>query len=56
MSIKKPGRHGVLYFKPLLSNSYARLLSVKDDDEALISDQIEKTPASIETGTCANVS
>ena len=28
--------------KPLLSNSYARLLSVKDDDEALISDQIRE--------------
>ena len=42
MSIKKPDGTEFFYFKPLLSNSYARLLSVKDDDEALISDQIRE--------------
>lgn len=42
MSLKKPDGTEVMYFKPLLSNSYARLLSVKDDSEALITDQIRE--------------
>lgn len=31
-----------LYFRPLISNSYARLLSAKDNPEALICDQIRE--------------
>lgn len=42
MSLTAPDGKEYLYFKPLLSNSYARLLSVKDDSEALISDQVRE--------------
>lgn len=41
-SLTAPDGKEYLYFKPLLSNSYARLLSVKDDSEALISDQVRE--------------
>lgn len=31
-----------LYFKPLMSHSYARILAVKDNAEALVCDQIRE--------------
>lgn len=42
MSLTAPDGTEYVYFKPLLSSSYARLLSVKDDSEALICDQVRE--------------
>ena len=41
-SITAPGGTEYLYFKPLMSHSYARILAVKDNAEALVCDQIRE--------------
>ncbi len=40
--VMTPQNQRNFYFKPLLSGSYARLLAAKDDEEALICDQIRE--------------
>lgn len=41
-SITAPDGAEYLYFKPLMSHSYARILAVKDNAEALVCDQIRE--------------
>ena len=41
-SITAPDGGEYLYFKPLMSHSYARILAVKDNAEALVCDQIRE--------------
>ena len=41
-SITAPDGAENLYFKPLMSHSYARILAVKDNAEALVCDQIRE--------------
>ena len=41
-SITALGGTEYLYFKPLMSHSYARILAVKDNAEALVCDQIRE--------------